>query len=198
MTFLFTTLLFGAVNATVFTVTKITDTNDGSCSADCSLREAVQAANASVNDDIIEFDPAVFATAQTIRLSSSALSVSNNGTLTINGTGINLLSISGGNTTRVFLFNTNSNVTLRRLTIKDGVGFGNGISGGGGISSFLAVSRLEEVVVTNCRTFVTDPVSSVNGGGILNRGTMTILNSRIEFNRNERPAGTKRGRRRHF
>ena len=70
MTFLFTTLLFGAVNAAVFTVTKTADTNDGRCDADCSLREAVTAANNTVNDDIIEFDPAVFSTAQQITLTT--------------------------------------------------------------------------------------------------------------------------------
>ena len=99
MTFLFTTLFFGAVNATVFTVTKTADTNDGSCNADCSLREAIAAANSTVNDDVIEFDPAVFSTAQTISLTynlgSRILTISNNGTLTINGTGTNLLNISG-------------------------------------------------------------------------------------------------------
>ena len=36
-----------AVTAATFTVTKIADTNDGVCDADCSLREAVAAANAS-------------------------------------------------------------------------------------------------------------------------------------------------------
>ena len=34
------------VQAATFTVTKTADTNDGSCNADCSLREAIVAANA--------------------------------------------------------------------------------------------------------------------------------------------------------
>jgi CSLREA domain-containing protein len=36
-----------------FTVTKTADTNDGSCDADCSLREAIVAANAAAGDDEI-------------------------------------------------------------------------------------------------------------------------------------------------
>uniref|UniRef100_UPI00286B474C FG-GAP repeat domain-containing protein n=1 Tax=Tabrizicola sp. TaxID=2005166 RepID=UPI00286B474C len=36
-----------------FAVTKTTDTNDGTCNADCSLREAVVAANAAAGADII-------------------------------------------------------------------------------------------------------------------------------------------------
>src|SRR4051794_34618569 len=44
----------------VFTVTKTADTNDGVCNADCSLREAIRAANADVtaNASIINLQPA--------------------------------------------------------------------------------------------------------------------------------------------
>lgn len=41
--------------ATVYTVNKVADTNDGTCDADCSLREAITAANASPGADVIEF-----------------------------------------------------------------------------------------------------------------------------------------------
>ena len=47
-------LMFVAPEAT-FTVTKTTDTNDGTCNADCSLREAVVAANAAAGADTIAF-----------------------------------------------------------------------------------------------------------------------------------------------
>ena len=45
---------------TTFTVTKTTDTNDGVCDADCSLREAVRAANAdaTANPSIIQLQAA--------------------------------------------------------------------------------------------------------------------------------------------
>jgi CSLREA domain-containing protein len=39
-----------------FTVTKTADTNDGACDADCSLREAIVAANARVGVDVIAFN----------------------------------------------------------------------------------------------------------------------------------------------
>src|SRR5262245_17974033 len=38
-----------------FTVTKIADTNDGTCNADCSLREAINAANATAGTNTINF-----------------------------------------------------------------------------------------------------------------------------------------------
>ncbi len=42
-----------SVPLAVFTVTKTADTNDGACNADCSLREAISAANASAGADAI-------------------------------------------------------------------------------------------------------------------------------------------------
>ena len=40
-------------SAASFTVTKTADTNDGVCDADCSLREAISAANAAAGADTI-------------------------------------------------------------------------------------------------------------------------------------------------
>lgn len=50
-------LLFGVTNsfAATYTVTKTADTNDGTCDADCSLREAVAAANSNSGNDEIDF-----------------------------------------------------------------------------------------------------------------------------------------------
>ncbi len=42
--------------AATFTVTKTADTNDGTCDADCSLREAIVAANAAAGADTINFN----------------------------------------------------------------------------------------------------------------------------------------------
>ncbi|MEL7168973.1 MAG: CSLREA domain-containing protein, partial [Bacteroidota bacterium] len=44
---------------TTFVVTKTADTSDGTCDADCSLREALEAADAAAGDDLIRFDPAL-------------------------------------------------------------------------------------------------------------------------------------------
>jgi CSLREA domain-containing protein len=43
----------GPALAAGFSVTKTTDTNDGACNADCSLREAIAAANAAAGADTI-------------------------------------------------------------------------------------------------------------------------------------------------
>src|SRR5262245_37755830 len=63
------TLSTAPAGAAVFTVTKVTDTNDGVCDADCSLREAIDAAdNAVTGADVITVDPAL--AGQTIVLGS--------------------------------------------------------------------------------------------------------------------------------
>src|SRR5882672_9137168 len=46
----------GFVMSSSFVVTKTADTNDGSCNADCSLREAIVAANANPGVDTIAFN----------------------------------------------------------------------------------------------------------------------------------------------
>ena len=57
--FLLVAMLFGTVciaHGTTFTVTKTADTNDGFCNADCSLREAIVAANNTPGADLITFN----------------------------------------------------------------------------------------------------------------------------------------------
>ena len=102
------------------TVTKTEDTNDGLCDADCSLREAIAAANASESDDTVQFDPSVFGSSRTIALISGQLAVCNSGSLTVNGTGSNQLVISGNNQSRVFRVFPGGNAILNDITIADG------------------------------------------------------------------------------
>ena len=49
-----------AGNAATFLVSKTADTNDGTCDADCSLREAVIAANAAAGADTIVLPTGTF------------------------------------------------------------------------------------------------------------------------------------------
>jgi CSLREA domain-containing protein len=52
-----------AAHAATFTVTKTADTVDGTCGADCSLREAVIAANAAAGADVVQVPTGTFALA---------------------------------------------------------------------------------------------------------------------------------------
>src|SRR4051812_48659275 len=51
--------------AASFVVTKITDTNDGVCDADCSLREAIVATNAAAGPDTITLPAGTYTLSRT-------------------------------------------------------------------------------------------------------------------------------------
>jgi hypothetical protein len=177
-------------NAATFTVTRTDDRNTLCDSGvDCSLREAISATNAAATDDVIIFDAVAFATAQTITLSGTQLTIENNGGLTINGTGTSLLIISGNNQSRVFL-NKNINVTFNDLTISNGstgIGHGGGIlweTGGLMIINNSNISNNSAGSNTNGQTF------GGTGGGIYAiSGSIIINNSSISNNF----AGTEAG-----
>jgi CSLREA domain-containing protein len=120
-----------------FVVTKTADTNDGVCNSDCSLREAIDAANAAASDDVIQFDPVVFATAQTLTLPFGNLKISNNGILTINGPGANLLTLDGQFNSRILAVTTaGATVTINGIRFIRGNGANSGepfFTGGGAI-----------------------------------------------------------------
>ncbi len=93
------------LHAATFTVTKTADTNDGVCNADCSLREAIGAANANGVPDLIAFniplaDPGFNAGTGVFTIApGSTLSISDANT-TIDGT---TQTASVGNTNPVVL-----------------------------------------------------------------------------------------------
>ena len=178
-----------------------TDDREFTCSVgDCSLREAVNAANALPTDDTITFDPNVFATQQTIELTSisSFNLVRNNGTLTVNGAG--KVTITGPNYfDSAFQVLPGANLTINDLGIDAVSGSGIYVGGGGTLTvnnstiSNCVSSRnglgIENngILVMNNSTISgnTSPVAndhSGNGGGIYNAGTATIKNSTIANN----------------
>jgi hypothetical protein len=129
------------------------------------LREAI-AAIAAATDDVIEFDPAVFGVSRTITLGGTELSISNNGSLRINGTGANFLSVSANNLSRVLNISTNVIVSIFNLRIRNGSstsGQGAGILNRGNLT-------LTGVTVSN------NSAGSNNGGGVYNDSAGSILN----------------------
>ncbi len=96
-------------------VTKSADTNDGTCDADCSLREAIAAANPG---DAVTFDAAL--NGQTITLSSQ---ITVDKDITINGPGAANLTISGGGSVRIFEVNAGKTIQIAGLTLASGSWF---------------------------------------------------------------------------
>ncbi len=99
-------------------VTKIADTNDGVCDADCSLREAIAQACSLTT---ITFDTAgVFATPQTITLTLGELSVAKSVTIDAPDLAGQHVTVTGNNASRVFNINSGKIVTIRDLTLTGG------------------------------------------------------------------------------
>jgi len=189
-------------------VTKIADTNDGVCDADCSLREAI---GQVCSGTTITFDTAgVFATAQTITLSLGELSVGRNVTIDGPDAAINHVTVSGNNASRVFNINSGKTVTIREMTITGGNNVGNGggilndhgtltlnnmtISGnagssGGGVHVDGTTSGSASLTVSN--STISGNTSTASGGGIHVTGsgggaaTLVISNSTISGNNAE-------------
>ncbi|MBS1811449.1 MAG: CSLREA domain-containing protein [Acidobacteria bacterium] len=150
----------------ILTVTKTADTNDGVCDADCSLREAIAAANAN---DTIQFS-ALFNAPQTITLALGELAI--NQSLTIQGPGANLLTVSGNNAVRVFR-TTAGDVAISGLTIANGNAAGD--LGGG-----LRKQGAGSVTLTNCA--ITGNRAEIGAGLFFDDGTVDIIGCTINDN----------------
>ena len=167
----------GTASAATFTVTKAADTNDGACDADCSLREAIVAANASPGPDTIVLPAGtyVLTIADTNENASADGDLDITDDVTLSGAGAATTIIDGNNAFRVLhVLPSASSVALQNLTIRNGnaAGFGGGIhhEGNGALA-------LTGATVTGNR-------SSGFGGGINvnNDGALTITGSTISNN----------------
>lgn len=197
--FLFVFCFSLTASATVYTVTKTADTSDGTCDADCSLREAVAAANATADNDSIEFS-SLFSSPQTITLTSGEIVVAANGSLTINGPGPNLLTISGNNTSRVLSSGAKVVVNINNLrftagngagavntgrggaiynvggtmTITNSILTGNSAGNGGAINNAASASPSVPAVLTIIDCSITNNSSTSSGAAMQNFSTSTL------------------------
>lgn len=154
----------GTSNATVtiaangFIVANTSDAGEG------SLRQAVLNANAIAGTDTVRFSDGTAGTVNFTDTTPETITVLSEiaiGTpLTIQGTGAGLLSISGGDATRVVAIDTTGAVSLADLTVRNGrSSSGGGIGAQGGVQLLLT-----RCVVSN------NQIVPVNGAGILHRG----------------------------
>jgi hypothetical protein len=167
-----------------FTVTSTLD--DGSVG---TLRWAVDQAT-SPGPNIIDFDPNVFSTPQTITLGSGG-SLALQADTTILGPGANLLSISGNNqVTGEFVNNASS--TIEGLSIVNGIRgiFNLGtlmvqnciISGNGGDVIGAGIFNFSSSFLTVIDCTIVGNNASGSGGGIENQGLLTVTDSTISGN----------------
>ena len=114
---LITTIIFTlnlSADAATFTVDNRLDAGAG------SLRQAVMNANATPEDDLINFNPLFFNQPRTISLIAGQIEFDGTGTTIINAPGANLLTISGNDTSRIFNIALDNNVIINGVTLTDG------------------------------------------------------------------------------
>jgi CSLREA domain-containing protein len=168
--------------ATPLAVTKTADTADGTCDADCSLREAIIAANSAAGDDIITFAAATFGSSlQIINLSSKLPNLSTN--IDLRGPGANLLTVRRNVATQFRIFNVDNGTTTGPIVIISGLTISNGsatVSGaqkGGAINNHFGTLTVQNSTISGNS-------ASDEGGGIFNsnNGTLTVTNSTLSGN----------------
>jgi CSLREA domain-containing protein len=163
-----------AATYTVNTALDTAEANDGACTTDfegCTLREAINAANASssvadtINFDLNQLELITLVTSSELpTITGSAFAG-----LTIDGSAVNI-TISGQEQHRVFRIGSSARVTLDSITVANGNAEGGD---GGGIynEGDLQVSR----------STISDNSAS-SGGGIYNEGSLGVTNSTISGN----------------
>ncbi len=168
-----------------FTVTKFTDSNDGVCDSDCSLREAIAAANLRPSPDQIQLDSGTYLlTIPTLRDAEND-SVDEDGNaigdldiaddLVLVGKGAAATIIDGNQGDRVLEVLSTAKVTVEDLTIRNGLmsEMGGGLSNSGTL-------LLNRVHVVDNRAASAFRIG--HGGGLFNDGTLTVTNSLLANN----------------
>jgi len=103
-----------------FTVTTLSDTDDGACDSECSLREAIYAANDFAGPANI-----VFNVSGTLQLNDTLPYILNQAGLTIDGSG-QKVTIIGGNSGQIMYIGKNVSVSLNGLFFSNGTIFNTG------------------------------------------------------------------------
>ncbi len=144
---------------------------------DCTLRGAMNLANAISGADTITFDPTVFATPQTILLTDYLPGIDED--VTITGPGAALATVDGDNTYQPFFICGCSTVSISGLTITHGLG--DPFDGGGAIDNYGDLTISDSLITDNHADEIPD-IASPPGGGIANYGTLQVLNTTISNN----------------
>jgi CSLREA domain-containing protein len=160
-----------------FTVTTGVDEQDGSCAdGDCSLRDAVELANASSGNDEVLIPESI----GNITLGGSEVVIQNNGTLRIAGFGANRLTVGypgtgAVGTSRIF-YSVGATVTISGMTLTGGNGAGAAAGEGGAVYADGGSITLSNVHITGNTAVLR------GGGAFFNGGSHAISNSACSAN----------------
>jgi CSLREA domain-containing protein len=157
-----------AVEASLFVPTKGADTQDGTCNRDCSLREAILAANANPGEDIILLASRTYTLTRAGAGEEGALTGDLDVTdpVILVGSGAAGTILDGGGLDRIFhVLSGEASLELSDATLRNGSAEGPG----GAILN-------HEGVVSLTRTVLAGNRASGFGGAIYNEGESAVLN----------------------
>jgi|GEM_PF-958927 len=170
---------FNKDDFTNFVVNTTADTDDGQCAPvgtgnGCTLREAINAANADAGAETITFDPTVFASPgpYTITLLTALPNITTD--MTIQGPGAKVLTVkrsTAGGTPNFRLFTTSGIDTISGMTITNGNVTGGTIAGtAGGVLVNGGTLTLDSMAISG-------NTAAGAGGGLFNQGGAVIITS---------------------
>lgn len=164
-------MLGGLAWAETFHVSKSLDTRDGVCDTDCSLREAIIAANQNSGADTIVIPAGTYLLQQAGRGEDQALAGDLDilDDLTVMGAGAESTRIDAHGIDRVFEIHGGAVVRLSGVTAQNGASDDSG----GGIYNDGTLT-LEDCTLSDN--------SAGNGGGMHNSATATLMNSMLSHN----------------
>jgi CSLREA domain-containing protein len=184
--------LAAPAGAAVFTVTKTADTLDGACDPwDCSLREAVVAANRAPGTDVIELPPGTYVLTRTgageDNGSTGDLDVAD--PLILAGAGAVSTILDGNFTDRVL--DLSAETEIFGMTVRNGLvdGPGAGIYARQETLSYNVIVRRSVISGNHARG------SAGDGGGLMSEtsGVLTVLESTLSGNRADAKGGALAG-----
>jgi CSLREA domain-containing protein len=175
-----------------FTVDTLADpgNGDGCATTDCSLREAIDDANANSGADTINFQNGLTGE---ITLTAGRLEVTSPDDLTITGPGEDVVSISGdadssdtgnGGDSQILYVDAYASVSISGLTLAEGYAASGGPASVGGA---IQMEPYSDVALTDAT--VSDSYAQFGGGIASGGGTLTLTRSDITGNRAEVGAG---------
>jgi CSLREA domain-containing protein len=166
-------LIVSAAPPSAYRVNSNADTDDGSCDAlNCTLREAINAANANPDPDLI-----TFSISGTVNLLSMLPAIS--GSVEVNGPGASQLTVrrssSAATNFGIFQLNAGQTLSISGLTISGGTGTFDGFDRkGGGILNYGTLNITDAAISDN---------NSEDGGGIFSGGgIVNIMRSTLARN----------------
>nr|MBA2271624.1 hypothetical protein [Chthoniobacterales bacterium] len=161
-----------------FTVTNTAERDSGCTTDDCTLLEAMNAANAGADANTITFAPGLSGVIRNT-LVPGGLNIIQ--PLTINGPGARTLTVSGNDATRIFNLAKGISATISGLTLTGGRASGSTFPANSGA----AITNAGALTLTECT--VAGNTASGHGGAIYNNGgngvaTLNVANSTLSGN----------------